>query len=270
MRLSPAERERRRKRAAEAPALIADGCKKIGAAYKLLDAGVHHYRITGPIGGRMDYWGGTGNWLMVDHPGIKGNGLESLLERIKDLDPTEGLSSERGTLVTIFADASYDHRTGAAGFGCWIKGGGAAITHGGPLHTVANSTDAELAALAEALDYAIYRGEVGRGRTVMLQSDCEGALSTMMKIMVDVTHSRGPDDSVEVRPARRLMASLANSPALDKLRRLQQAHDLKIVVRHVRGHQGRNHSGRSWVNSECDMLARRGRKEAEKQMAVRA
>src|SRR6202008_2051905 len=75
--------------------------------------------------------------------------------------------------VTIFADASHDHKARVAGWGAWIKADGrSSITCGAAMKgAVASTTEAELCALANALTVARLRGVLSRRCVVMMQSD---------------------------------------------------------------------------------------------------
>lgn len=180
------------------------------------------------------------------------NGWKDLLTGGEQPDPAAQVK-----MVTIFADAAFDHRDLTGGWGCWIK------THrpqpgvfvSGPLKECPTSVEAEMRALANALHIAVARGLVEDGGVVMLQSDCTPALSIIMGRVHGVTHSRGKFDNVPIIASRNPGPSVRASLAVKHLRSLIDTHGLKIVVRHVRGHQNTD-DGRSAINRQVDGLAR--------------
>ena len=168
--------------------------------------------------------------------------------------------------VTIFADASVDHESGAAGWACWIKGDGSnSVLHSGAFREpVGNSTNAELAALANALAVAKAIGQL-RGR-VMLQSDCSAALAMIRTIA-------GAEDSPAERGLRvgkwRKKPEKMYRPAVKVIQSVIQDTGIKLVVRHVKGHQAGG--GRNWVNRQCDRLAKKHMRDLRRQLnAVQA
>lgn len=121
--------------------------------------------------------------------------------------------------VTVFADASFDHRSGAAGFAGWVKYGakGDVIkVHGGFKAT--SSEEAELYGLDSTLNKLILDNVPVDGKRIIIQCDCLGALSKL-----DVTC----------------------------LLELGAAH---IKLKHVKGHNGSG-DPRSAVNTWCDKIA---------------
>lgn len=158
--------------------------------------------------------------------------------------------------LTIFADASVCDKTGAAGWGAWFKGAGLerGQTCGGPFEMKLHmSDDAELLALAHALAECDSRGLLTAGATVMLQSDCTAALGVIAALTSarDCRVATGSAVSRRRKPPTRKMRK-----GVDQISAIVTAHGLRILVRHVRGHQ--QGEGRNWVNRECDRIAREG------------
>lgn len=157
--------------------------------------------------------------------------------------------------VTVFADASLDPATGAAGWGCWIKADGArSVTRGGEFREkMRNIVQAEVCAIANALRIAQVMGVLSGH--VMIQSDSAVALGC-------IRQRCGAADSpvqggVRVHP-RRQKPHPYYSQAIDLIAEMLKG--VKVTVRHVRGHQ--QGVGRTWVNNECDRLAKRGMRRA--------
>lgn len=133
--------------------------------------------------------------------------------------------------ATIISDASYCHRSKAAGYGTWISADGidrirkAGTIKGSPN----NSTEAELKAAMIGMWHA-YRAGV---RIMLIQTDCLAVVEVVNK---------------------------STSPGQAALRRiLKDAVDaympgIEIKAKHVKGHTT-NEDARSWVNRWCDYHA---------------
>jgi ribonuclease HI len=163
--------------------------------------------------------------------------------------------SSRKPDVTIFADASHDHRARVAGWGAWIKADGrSSITCGAAMKgTVASATEAELCALANALTVARLRGVLSRRSVVMMQSDCLVALAILRGKIPDV-EDRPALGGLAVDPIRRMKLTKVHLAAVDVVREIVTALEISIVTRHVRAHQPGG--GRQWVNAAVDQIAR--------------
>lgn len=131
---------------------------------------------------------------------------------------------EPGLYITIFADASYHHETKAFGWCFWIKYGAPATTivkSGGGVG-LPNSVAAEIEALIQGIrEVETTIGENVRGKIVVVQSDCTGALSALGEHLARLKSSLGA---------------------------------LNAYTKHVRGHQG-NATPRNAVNTICDRHA---------------
>lgn len=123
--------------------------------------------------------------------------------------------------ITLFADASFCPDTNAYGWCFWIKHGSPAQTvvrHGGG-QRIQSSHWAEVEALRQGLKW-VHTLPL-RGKRVVVQSDCTGALA-------------------EISSALNLLKNAGAVAAYSK---------------HVKGHQG-NKTKRSSVNTTCDRLAK--------------
>ena len=127
-----------------------------------------------------------------------------------------------GKYITVFADASFCHKTRSTGYACWIKHGSNGKTErfSGITKKLSNSTEAEYHALVMALSY-IDNFIDTENKILSIQSDC--------------------------------------IPALDKLRLsftnyLTEDYEL-VTFKHVKGHQN-SINARSAVNEWCDRVAK--------------
>ncbi len=138
--------------------------------------------------------------------------------------------------VTIFADASHDPRTHAAGWAAWMKGNGKpAVTVGGRLAgKVERSYDAETFAVVNALYAARARGYFVAGQTVMLQSDCLHALNVIKGYVPGAVESKHPD-GLALTSIREKRLKGADRLALRAIADLIAETPINIVVRHARG-----------------------------------
>lgn len=160
-------------------------------------------------------------------------------------------------MLTLFTDASYCSQTNAAGYGAWFKRDDmpAGETFGGEIFSgVSNSSEAELYAIAYALDRLGRRGFVQHPvKRVMVQSDSSRALQIVLKLIPNSVESRhassklapltGGKDGIRATTIERGAAYIAQ----DVLKHV------RTLVRHVKGHQ--EGGGRSWVNRQCDGIA---------------
>ncbi len=154
----------------------------------------------------------------------------------------------------IFADASVCLKTGAAGWGAWVKrDGGVSQVFGGSFrNTMVFSTEAELAAIANAIHRALAWRLIIAGDVVMVQSDSAEALARIRQFT-----AAGDNPAVgglRVGPSRRPPRRPLVREAVERIKVLAEQHRLTLVVRHVRGHQAG--PGRQWVNAECDRTAK--------------
>lgn len=160
--------------------------------------------------------------------------------------------------ITVFADASA-FPDGRAGWGGWARGDDRApVFHSGPAPFNRSSGVVELWALALHVENLINTGYVIRAdRSLILQSDSLYALGALNAVVPNsYASSRKQGDSLIMRaktvapnalePAKRVAAALAHADV--------------VYLRHVKGHAGGAHA-RSWVNEQCDRLAKAAAKQ---------
>lgn len=162
--------------------------------------------------------------------------------------------------LTVFADASVQPRIQASGWGYWARGDNrGSIVAGGPLRTY--SPDTCLAEL-EALGMAVWHLSASNyfkvtDKVIMLQCDNIGALSVLRTLRHDVQDSPAKG-GLPVPRIRNVDATKRDRAKY--ILQIADAYQLTVVVRHIKGHQNVNASGRNWVNDRCDKLAKDGAK----------
>lgn len=222
-----------------------------------LDERIRHYRLFNAAGASLDYWAGTGTWL-VQETSVRGMGLDSAVEALADLKPAPKVerSYDGPALVTIFADASFDYKTRSGGWAAWVKAGNQQGQYGhGVLKVDAEGAmQAEMAALANGLHMARAAGTVVQGSPVLLQSDCMLALQLILSLAPGAGNSAA-SGGLDVTKLKEIKAGRRQIAPLQSILAMQAEMDLKLWVRHVKGHSGGD-DARSFVNSECDRLAR--------------
>lgn len=117
-----------------------------------------------------------------------------------------------GSYITVFADASYCHKTRSTGYACWIKHGldGRTERFSGNVDNLRNSTEAELHALITALEYVKNFIDY-EDKNISVQSDCIPALDRLRKRVgsvipsgyqhISFKHVRGHQNSINARSA---------------------------------------------------------------------
>lgn len=169
--------------------------------------------------------------------------------------------------LTLFADASFCAKTGAAGWGAWAKADGwlEGRTFGGQFKKLQGSNNvAELGACANAL-HVILNHETASGvRQVLLQSDNQRALTLMVNAGLAEASGWGP-------AKKKIGAGSGMTPGPDELVALGVVKDVlsgktKLHVRYVPGH--RPGGGRAWVNRACDMLAKQHMRAMRKSLVM--
>lgn len=158
-------------------------------------------------------------------------------------------------MLTLFCDASHCSRTLAGGWGAWAKRDGWEFgrVFGGPLDArPVNSAEAELAAIAKALTCLAADGDLEPVKTIVLQSDSLAALSAV-KALPLARWSRSDDKRDSGATPARVKLSKRESASLAELSVAIGARS--VFLRHVKGHK--SGTGRNWVNSQCDRVARK-------------
>ena len=158
-------------------------------------------------------------------------------------------------ILTLFCDASHCSRTLSAGWGAWAKREEwkRGRIFGGPLTgKPANSTEAELAAIANALQQLAGSGDLVGIKTLMIQSDSLAALA-IVRSLPTAAWSRSDDrrDSGAAPTKRKLSPSEIASQAAIR----EAAGNRPLFLRHIKGHK--SGTGRNWVNGQCDRVAKR-------------
>jgi len=144
-------------------------------------------------------------------------------------------------LVTVIADASFDHDTGAGGYGYWAVSERRRRYGGGPFKSTArNNNVAEMMALVNGVHLAFANSIALPGDVILAQTDCEAAI-----LAFEGRRACMQDEILLVEAMRRLLA----------------VNNATIRFRHVKGHT-RGEKPRYWVNNLCDQLAREGMRSA--------
>ncbi len=241
-----------------------------GCAMQIINPEIHQFRITGPLGGSVEFYASTHKWCCTHDSVLRGVGTETMFAFLATVERPAPREEERSALVSIFADAAYERSSGSAGYGYWIKGEGPSISGGGPMATMPpTSTEAEALAIAYALHLAITSGVLKDGGHAMLQSDCQPMLSALMRRFPGTQSSKAKATDLGVTPARRLARSFQESGAFQLIDTILKNHGIRLSVRHVRGHDP-IFSGRAYVNELCDTNARQGAAQARQLLRRRS
>lgn len=162
------------------------------------------------------------------------------------------------TMLTLFADASFCPKTGAAGWGSWaIKDGWPkGLFHGGALRReIKSSNEAELCGLASALWVHDKAGNLGDVTAFILQCDNTVALGTILSLIPQAGHVSSKKRATNAQiAARKNGIKPIEHEAIEAITGIVAGRP--IWLKHVKGHNG-NSDGRSWVNNQCDDAARR-------------
>lgn len=177
------------------------------------------------------------------------------------------------TLISLFTDASFDHKRHTAGWGAWARHDAKRVYNGGGVnHTVKDATEAEMIAMWEGINML--------RRCLMFSDDVQDDVIIQIDNMRVATclpwwwpHDRpkgvGPSASHK-RPAPRTYHERRIMEALTKFN-LEHPY-VRLIGRHVKGHNRRGMregEKRSVVNDIVDRLASRGRQMAQRQKETR-
>jgi len=158
--------------------------------------------------------------------------------------------------VTVITDASMCHKTGAVGWGAWAKHDGIdSKLFGGELkRLIFKSYEADMCAIANALHFLKKDATLMRVRKIYIQSDNVRALSIIQTM--DNCHfiKRKSRFDTDVRRFDLDKITETERECLDFIKRITKNHI--VHVRHVKGHQGADKTGRAWVNNQCDKIAK--------------
>jgi len=166
--------------------------------------------------------------------------------------------------MTLFVDASFCDRTGAAGWGAWAirdDWGKGAFT-GGTIkladYRISSSTTAEIAGIALALWRLKAAGSLAGLHTLMIQCDNVAALAYIFQHVPNSTINYGPksreNKSQHIRDKHKVRSPVVKK-VLQTIR--ETVKGITIELRHVKGHQDPSSGGRAWVNHQCDREADR-------------
>lgn len=161
-------------------------------------------------------------------------------------------------LITLFVDASFDQATKKAGWGAWAKRDEwrRGQTFDGIVIGANHSHEAELIAIANAIEKLEDHGAYANLSAVLVQTDCVRALQVMKQFIYGSRQSALElefDDRQKVNPTK------AEADAVSRIGDVLMRTRVRLNLRHVYGHQAG--AGRSWVNNFCDASAKRRMRE---------
>lgn len=147
------------------------------------------------------------------------------------------MSKPSRQIVTVFTDASFCHKTKAAGFAVWIKTDACTLRHAGAFKIDINEAwEAETAALANGICAALGRLDMKAGGLIVAASDCLRA--------IDIIEGRGGQPGKAMRKVR------------DHVRGELKARGVELRLKHVKAHKGKSAGPRHAVNEWCDGAAK--------------
>jgi len=156
--------------------------------------------------------------------------------------------------LTLFVDASFCHRTHAAGYGAWAKKATFAkgLIFGGRLPKgITNAGEAELGGIALALRYLLEQQHLAGLDRLMVQSDSLRSLQLIARALPRARIANHAEAAAVTKA--QVAPTVMEAKALMAIKgRVEQ---IDLLVRHVRGHK--RGQKRQWVNRKCDAEARR-------------
>ena len=139
-------------------------------------------------------------------------------------------------LITLFTDCSFSYRLSRGTWAAWFKVDGKTYRYSGTLREqIAQSAEGELRALANGLHYIKKTLAAPSGTKIIAQMDSVEAINAIRS-------------KAHPRPQAK--------ETVDYILAILTAEHWRLVLRHVKGHQG-NATPRSAVNSWCDRECRR-------------
>ncbi|MFP3609242.1 ribonuclease H family protein [Paraburkholderia sp. SIMBA_050] len=151
--------------------------------------------------------------------------------------------------MTVIADASFDHDTGAGGYGYWAVSERGRKSGGGPFKSASrNNNVTEMMAIVNGVHMAFVNGVALDGDAILAQTDCQAAILAF--------------------EGRRASLQIDEILMVEAMRKLMLVHKATIRYRHVKGHTSGGEP-RLWVNNLCDSLAKAGMREARDAMRKR-
>ncbi|MDW9481368.1 hypothetical protein GOB57_22230 [Sinorhizobium meliloti] len=157
-------------------------------------------------------------------------------------------------LVTIFCDVSFCPNTKAAGYGAWYRRDGMekGVFFGEPIPVPCQSSnDGEFWGVTMALR-RVFK-ELVDVSTVVLQCDNLNALSWLREFHPNAA-AVGEHHNTHGIPqsSRSYPRSMATAIAIVRA----MSPSVRIWLKHVKGHDNKSKTARSWVNKQCDSIAR--------------
>lgn len=178
------------------------------------------------------------------------------MDSMKSRPTQHDVGRARPTLVTIFADASFCPKTGAAGWGAWAirDGWGKGRFMGGPIRRqIRNSTEAEICGLASAV-HDLHRAKLlADVEAFILQCDNVAALGSIHHRVPWARWAKSCDARDVAAHFRKTKLRDIEAEAIDAIKQITFGH--AVWLRHVKGHV--SGTGRNWVNQQCDAEAGR-------------
>lgn len=161
-------------------------------------------------------------------------------------------------MLTIFSDASFCYKSGAAGWGAWGIGNGLkrGIVTGGELvmdRRMSSPSHAELLAMSHALSWFDNAGWLDGASAVMLQSDSIEALCCVRALVPNARFTAGDGE----RDVKKLKGgSFGGRLGQDACQNIRDRLGTRVLfIRHVKAHNS-DGTGRTWVNNKCDEEAK--------------
>jgi len=149
--------------------------------------------------------------------------------------------------VTIYTDASFDHKTKTGGWAFWLRADEDRVARWGPTPERADDANlCELYAIAKAIQYVATHFPKTRG--VYVVSDSQTAL----------VWARKPRRSWKRNPGKR---KRVRDLAAQIRKMKHKGHFRWVKYRWVKGHQNKDSSTQAYLNWEADSMATRGRTE---------
>jgi ribonuclease HI len=140
-------------------------------------------------------------------------------------------------IVTVFTDASFCHKTLAAGYAIWMKTDEGTHRHAAPFKVaISNPEEAETAALANGIIWAATKFNLRSRDYLVAASDCKNAIA-------------------RIKIERKLKNDVMTSVVL-RVRKEIAGRGFKLSLRYVPAHRGYG-TKRTAVNEWCDISAKK-------------
>jgi ribonuclease HI len=145
-------------------------------------------------------------------------------------------AKKQGRVVTVFTDASFCHRTLAAGYAIWMKTDSGTFRHAAPFKVVvSNPWEAETAALANGIIWAATKFNLNKADMIVAASDCKPAI-------------------VSIETGRVSKNKLVKEFVLRVEKEVSERRFI-LRLKHVPAHKGYGNK-RTAVNEWCDLSAK--------------